>query len=77
VGVRWRRASNESKMAGDFRLFHPPCLPNSASPHLLTGFEGVLLLREGNGRKGKGEEKEERGKGSEGEEREERLRHGF
>jgi len=56
------------------------------SPDPLTGFEGVLLLREGKGMGGKGregEEKEERGKegkgeGEGGEGREGgKLRHGF
>jgi len=38
-----------------FSLISPAiCLPNSAPPHLLTGFEGVLLLKEGNGKKREG-----------------------
>ena len=43
---------------------------HSAPPHSLTGFEGVLLLREGKGMGGKGREgegKEERGKEEKGE----------
>ena len=56
---------------------------HSAPPGSLTGFEGVLLLREGKGmggqgREGEGEEKEERRKEGKGEgEGGGRLRHGF
>ena len=56
------------------RIFHfgwgsapdPAVGAHSAPPDSLTGFEGVLLLREGNGREGNGRE----GKGG-------KLRHGF
>jgi len=35
-------------------MLHPAGGAHSAPPDLLTGFQGVLLLREGNGRGGKG-----------------------
>jgi len=39
---------------------------SQCSPDLLTGFEGVLLLREGKGMGGKGREKGREGEGGEG-----------
>jgi len=63
-----------------------PLGSSQRSPDPLTGFEGVLLLREGKGTggkgregKGEGEEKEEKGKEGEGGGRKGRgrLRHGF
>jgi len=73
----------------DFGAPEPAAGAHSALPDPLTGFEGVLLLREGKGMGGKGrelregEEKEERGEGREGRRGERggreggRLRHGF
>ena len=43
---------------------------HSAPPDPLTGFEGVLLLREGKGMGGKGKGKEGKGEGRDGEGRE-------
>jgi len=54
-----------------FRLgLDPAGGAHSAPPDLLTGFEGVLLLREGKGMGGKGRERRRRRKGRKGEGRE-------